>query len=51
MTPTAAEWERHRATIDRFVQTGMLERQASQLRLTPRGILLSNEIFQEFLIP
>ncbi|MBI2688060.1 MAG: radical SAM family heme chaperone HemW [Acidobacteria bacterium] len=43
------DWERHGPAIERFVAEGLLERDASRLRLTARGILLSNEIFQEFL--
>jgi len=49
VTPTAAEWALHREKIDRFLAAGLLERQEDRLRLTPRGILLSNEVFQEFL--
>jgi len=47
--PTAEEWELHRIVIDRFVEDGLLERDDSRLWLTARGILLSNDIFQEFL--
>ena len=35
--------------IERFIDAGLLEADADLLRLTPRGVLLSNEVFQEFL--
>ncbi|HEX4167865.1 MAG TPA: coproporphyrinogen-III oxidase family protein [Bryobacteraceae bacterium] len=47
--PSAAEWERFRLPIERWIQEGMLERAGARLRLTLNGVLLSNEIFQEFL--
>ncbi len=43
------EWERYRTTIARFLEEGLLERAGDRLRLTARGLLLSNEVFQEFL--
>jgi len=49
--PAAEEWEMHAAVIERHRVNGLLERAGNRLRLTPRGILLSNEIFQEFLAP
>lgn len=45
----ATEWQRHREAIDRFIQAGLLEADRDTLRLTDRGVLLSNEVFQEFL--
>jgi oxygen-independent coproporphyrinogen-3 oxidase len=36
-------------TISDFVQTGLMERQADVIRLTPQGRLLSNEVFERFL--
>ena len=36
-------------TIDRFVLDGLLERAGSRVRLTPRGVLLSNEVFAGFI--
>lgn len=42
-----AFWER---AIEQCIQDGLLEQQASVLRLTPRGRLLSNEVFARFLI-
>jgi oxygen-independent coproporphyrinogen-3 oxidase len=47
--PNAEEWQRYGPRIDRLVNGGMLERDETHLRLTPQGVLLSNEIFQEFL--
>ncbi len=49
VTPTADEWAFHGEAIERFLRDGLLERDATHLRLTSRGILLSNEVFQEFL--
>jgi len=34
--------------IDRFEREGLLERCEGRVRLTPRGVLLSNEVFAEF---
>jgi coproporphyrinogen III oxidase-like Fe-S oxidoreductase len=47
--PEPAEWRRFREPIERFLDAGLLETHAGNLRLTSRGILLSNEVFQEFL--
>lgn len=49
MRPTREEWLRYDTPIRRFVEDGLLERDGESLRLTKRGILLSNEVFQEFL--
>jgi len=35
--------------IDDFVESGLLERIGSVIRLTPRGRLLSNEVFERFI--
>jgi oxygen-independent coproporphyrinogen III oxidase len=48
--PTADEWQRFADPIHRFVEDGLLESSEGALRLTARGVLLSNEVFQEFLI-
>jgi oxygen-independent coproporphyrinogen-3 oxidase len=37
--------------IEKFVHDGLLERAAGRVRLTPRGVLLSNEVFAEFIQP
>jgi oxygen-independent coproporphyrinogen-3 oxidase len=44
-----ADWQRFGSTFEHFLSTGMLERENDNLRLTPRGVMVSNEIFQEFL--
>jgi len=49
ITPSPEEWRTHTQPIGRLVQQGLLERTASTLKLTPRGVMLSNEVFQEFL--
>jgi oxygen-independent coproporphyrinogen III oxidase len=47
--PTVDEWRIFEAPIRRFVSEGLLESQGETLRLTGRGVMLSNEVFQEFL--
>jgi oxygen-independent coproporphyrinogen-3 oxidase len=47
--PTAEEWRQFEAPISRFLGEGLLEKSGGTLRLTDRGVLLSNEVFQEFL--
>jgi oxygen-independent coproporphyrinogen-3 oxidase len=49
--PDAEEWRRFDAPIHRFLDSGLLETDGEVLRLTSRGVLLSNEVFQEFLNP
>jgi coproporphyrinogen III oxidase-like Fe-S oxidoreductase len=34
-----------------MVESGLLEKVEHRIRLTPRGRLLSNEVFQRFLSP
>jgi oxygen-independent coproporphyrinogen-3 oxidase len=46
--PTPTEWTRFAEPIERWTRAGMLERQGMRLRLSSAGVLLSNEIFQEF---
>jgi len=48
--PKQEEWERFREPIGRFLHNGLLVREGDTLRLTDRGVLLSNEVFEEFLI-
>ena len=48
---TAGDLRRFAAPIRRFADLGLLENADGLLRLTARGVLLSNEVFQEFLIP
>jgi len=45
----AADWREHGTAIRRFLDAGLLERSGESIRLTNRGVLLSNEVFQEFL--
>jgi oxygen-independent coproporphyrinogen-3 oxidase len=47
--PSREEWSRFERPIRRFVDAGLLEAADGVLRLTGRGVLLSNEVFQEFL--
>ena len=47
--PSPEEWRRFDAPIRRFMGDGLLESSGDTLRLTSRGVLLSNEVFQEFL--
>lgn len=47
--PEAHEWLHFREPIERFLKQGLLETDGSTLRLTSRGVMLSNEVFQEFL--
>jgi oxygen-independent coproporphyrinogen-3 oxidase len=49
--PAPEEWRRFDAPIHRFLDAGLLETDGATLRLTRRGVLLSNEVFQEFLNP
>jgi oxygen-independent coproporphyrinogen III oxidase len=45
----SADLERWAEPIARFVREGLLESDNGVLRLTSRGVLLSNEVFQEFI--
>jgi oxygen-independent coproporphyrinogen-3 oxidase len=47
--PEPREWQRFSEPIGRFIEQGLLERDGERLRLTSRGVMLSNEVFQEFL--
>lgn len=49
--PAPEEWQRHAAAIERFVREGMLARDGGRIRLTAAGVLLSNEVLQEFVNP
>jgi oxygen-independent coproporphyrinogen-3 oxidase len=42
------QWSPFEEAIERFLREGLLEIAGSRLRLTSRGVLLSNEVFQEF---
>ncbi len=47
--PRADEWVRWNRPIQRFLSSGLLEGCGDRLRLTDRGVLLSNEVFAEFI--
>ena len=47
--PRADEWRKFEQPISRFIAQGLLERNGRRLRLTDRGVLLSNEVFAEFI--
>ena len=47
--PDPEGWRRFDAPIRRFLDAGLLETEDGLLRLTNRGVLLSNEVLQEFL--
>ena len=44
-----ADWLRFGPAFERFLSAGVLERANGNLRLTPRGVMVSNEVFQEFI--
>jgi oxygen-independent coproporphyrinogen-3 oxidase len=47
--PTGAERAQYGARIAQLVDAGLLEDAEGRIRLTRRGVLLSNEVFQEFI--
>ena len=49
IVPTESEWQRFQTPIERGLYAGVLEREGATLRLSPRGFLISNEIFEEFI--
>ncbi len=49
VAPDAADWLRFAPVFERFLAEGVMERSGERLRLTSRGIMVSNEIFQEFI--
>ncbi len=49
VTPDEHDWNEHGPAIRRFIEAGLLEQTGPAIHLTDRGVLLSNEVFQEFL--
>jgi oxygen-independent coproporphyrinogen-3 oxidase len=47
--PAPGEWLRFSRPIRRFLDAGLLETEDGVIRLTSRGALFSNEVFQEFI--
>jgi oxygen-independent coproporphyrinogen-3 oxidase len=47
--PEPGEWTRFEGPIQRFLKEGLLAKDGEKLRLTNRGVLLSNEVFAEFI--
>jgi oxygen-independent coproporphyrinogen-3 oxidase len=48
---TALQERQFGGAIERFVRQGLMHRDGSVVRLTDRGVLLSNDVFAEFLEP
>jgi oxygen-independent coproporphyrinogen-3 oxidase len=44
----ALDWQRFGSAFEHFLAAGVLESSQGNLRLTARGVMVSNEIFQEF---
>jgi oxygen-independent coproporphyrinogen-3 oxidase len=47
--PDESDLRRFGSAFERFLSGGLMEKAGERLRLTPRGVMVSNEIFQEFL--
>lgn len=47
--PTGEEWARFAAPIRKWTDAGMLHKEGPHLRLAAEAVLISNEIFQDFL--
>jgi oxygen-independent coproporphyrinogen III oxidase len=43
------DWSQFAPAVEEFARQGLLEVNGKKLRLTPRGVLLSNEVFAEFI--
>jgi oxygen-independent coproporphyrinogen-3 oxidase len=44
----ASDWLRYGTAFERFLAEGVMEQSGNRLRLTSRGVMVSNEIFEEF---
>lgn len=49
IAPTAEEWRRFAMPINKWLGAGMLKQEDARLRLSESGVLVSNEIFEDFL--
>jgi oxygen-independent coproporphyrinogen-3 oxidase len=49
ISPSAEEWDRFARPISKWLNAGMLKREDARLRLSEGGVLVSNEIFEDFL--
>lgn len=49
VAPTPEERVQYAGQIDELVEAGLLEDTGARIKLTPRGVLISNEVFQEFI--
>jgi oxygen-independent coproporphyrinogen-3 oxidase len=47
--PSPEGWDKHGDRIRRLIHAGLLRSDGDKLQLTSRGVLLSNEVFQEFI--
>jgi coproporphyrinogen III oxidase-like Fe-S oxidoreductase len=47
--PDTVAMRRYEVPIQRFIENGLLEQCGDTLRLTNAGVLLSNEVFSEFI--
>lgn len=45
----ARDWQRFGPVFERFLDAGVMERANGNLRLTARGVMVSNDVFQEFI--
>lgn len=49
VTANEHDWQRFGPALERFLSGGILEQANGNLRLTARGVMVSNEVFQEFI--
>jgi oxygen-independent coproporphyrinogen-3 oxidase len=49
--PTEDDWRQYGPSLRRFAEAGLVALDGPAVRLTRRGVLLSNEVFQEFVAP
>lgn len=51
IVPRAEDWDRFSTPIRRFIREGLIEESGGRLRLTGRGVLVSNDVLEEFVGP